>query len=473
MLLKQQIKDTIAYKLGRFICDTRYEDISQEALWRGKMCILDMLGVIMAAWPEESSQIVYRWLTRHSSSPESSVLGSDFKLPAAHATMMNSMMAHSLELEDHHSHKRSLNHPGVCTIPAALAIAERERKNGREFLTAVVLGYEIGSRISAATKLGTLNLQRGFHESSVVGPFSAAAVAGKLLGIAPEVYTHAFGICGSMLAGSMEFKSSEAWSKRLQVGNAGRNGVMAVELAVDGFTGPPTVFEGKHGFYHSYVHAGNYDLGKITPGLGESWDIAHIQYKPYACAGVLHSAMTAALKARENPGFDIDRIQSIRVRTATKVKEEYAEPVHQKIAPLNPVGAQFSLQYSVAVMLVKGKALLAEFSPETIRDPQVLRMAERIIPETAAEIDAGWPGVDPTELILTFDDGQEITVRVEEAKGDLANPVTDSELLDKFRELTAPYLAPERINQVIDMCQQIERVDNINHLTRLLVPNRK
>lgn len=276
-----------------------------------------------------------------------------------------------------------------------------------------------------------------------------------------------------MLAGSMEFKSSEAWSKRLQVGNAGRNGVMAVELAVDGFTGPPTVFEGKHGFYHSYVHTGNYDLSKITLGLGETWDISHIQYKPYACAGVLHSAMTAALKAREIPGLDLEGVQTITVRTATKVKEEYAEPASQKVAPLNPVGAQFSLQYSVAVMLVKGKALLSEFTPEAIRDPHVLRIAERIIPEADPAIDAGWPGTDPTELIIRMNDDRELTVRVEEAKGDLENPVTDSELLDKFRELTAPFLTPAKMEAVISMCLHIEEVDNINQLAQLILPDRR
>ena len=267
--------------------------------------------------------------------------------------MIHSTMAHSLELEDHHSHKHSLNHPGVCSIPPALAVAEREGKSGRDFLMAVVLGYEIGSRISAATRLGVLNLERGFHESSVCGPFSAATVAGRLMGIGAGQLVQAYGICGGLAAGSMEFKSSEAMSKRLQVGNASHSGVMAAELAAGGFTGPPTVFEGKHGFYHSYVHEGNYTLSRITDGLGAGWDINHIQYKPFACAGILHSAVTAAQKLRQMPGFDAGRLRRIVVGTASKVIEEYATPAGKKAAPDNPVGAQFSLQYSVAVMIVR------------------------------------------------------------------------------------------------------------------------
>lgn len=183
--------------------------------------------------------------------------------------------------------------------------------------------------------------------------------------------------------------------------------------------------------------------------------------------------MTAAAKVRSRYELDVNTIRSVAVRTATKVKEEYAEPAAQKIAPQNPVGAQFSLQYSVAVMLAKGKALLAEFSPDAIHDAEVLRLAERIIPEADTAIDAGWPGNDPTELIIVTNDGEEIKVRVEEAKGDLENPVTDSELLDKFRQLTALYLTPERTETVIAMCQNIEEVHNVRELTKLLLPNVK
>ena len=463
-------KQTIAQILGDFIHQARYEDLDPQTVWRTKMCILDMVGVIIAAQEEESTQILLQYLQRHGSTPESSVLGTGFRLPAAHASMLNSTMAHSLELEDHHSHKRSLNHPGVCTTPPALAIAERDSKSGRDFLTAVVLGYEIGSRISAATRLGVLNLERGFHESSVCGPFSAATVTGKLTGTTPDKLAQAFGICGSLAAGSMEFKSSEAWSKRLQVGSASRNGVMAVDLAAAGFTGPPTVFEGKHGFFHSYVHDGNYDLSKITQDLGTSWDINNIQYKPFACAGVLHSAVTAAQKARQLHQFQPEEIRQVAVRTASKILEEYAQPHQRKAAPENPVGAQFSLQYSVAAMLVRGKALLDEFSPEAIRDPDILRLAALVTPIAEPAIDAGWPGIDPTEIIITLKDGREIFTRVEEAKGDLVNPVTDDELLVKFKEITAPYLDEGAIDNVIEMFRNLEAVKDIRELTVALTP---
>ena len=459
---------TVAEKLADFVTRTRYEDIDEATLWRAKMCILDMLGVILAAWPEKSTQILWRLLRRCGGAGESTVLGAGELLPAVNAAMIHSAMAHSLELEDHHSHKHSLNHPGVCTIPPALAIGEREGKSGRDFLTAVVLGYEIGSRISAATRLGVLNLVRGFHESSVCGPFSAATVTGKLMGIGAGKLAQAYGICGGLAAGSMEFKSSESMSKQFQVGNASHCGVMAAELAVEGYTGPPTVFEGKHGFYHSYVHEGNYDLSGITDGFGASWGIKDIQYKPFACAGVLHSAVTAAQNIRLTPGFNPKQICRIAVRTGSKIVEEYASPAERKIAPDNPVGAQFSLQYSVAVMMVRGSALLEEFSFEAIRDPEVLRIAALVAPQGDPAIDAGWPRLDPTEILVGLDDGREVRVRVEEAKGDLVNPVTDEELQDKFRRLCAPFLSPARTKEVVTMCLNLEEVSDLRTLIDML-----
>lgn len=472
MIMKHANTEPLAQVLAEFVQNVHYDCFDPGTTWRAKICVLDMIGVMMAAWPEQSTQILYRWLQRYGSIPESSVLGAAVKLPAANAAMINSMMAHSLELEDHHSHKRSLNHPGVCTIPASLAIAEREKKSGQEFLTAVILGYEVGGRISSAAKLGVLNIARGFHESSVVGPFSAVTVTGKLLGLPSKQIAQAYGISGSMAAGSMEFKSSEAWSKRLQVGNATRNGVMAVELAREGFTGPPTILEGKHGFYHSYVTEGHYDITKVTKALGDGWDINHIQFKPFACAGVLHSVVTAAAKAREIYNFNSDEIRRVKVFTATKVVEEYAEPIANKATPKTPVGAQFSLQYSVAAMLVKGRALLGEFSYEAIRDPQILRVAKLVIPIADKTIDVGWPGIDPTEMEIELADGKVIKVRVEEAKGDLVNPVTDEEVICKFKELTAPFLTDERIESVIAAIERLETMADIGELTELLIPNR-
>jgi len=457
--------------MGDFIIATDINSCDKSTLHKTKICLMDMLGVMIAAWTEESSKILSDYYISMSGKDESSIIGCGKKVPAIHGALINGAMAHSLELEDHHNHKRSLNHPGVTSIPAALAIAEREDASGEDFITSIILGYEIGSKISRATKIGVLNLERGFHETSVCGPFSSATAAGKLIGLTITEFANAFGICGSLASGSMEFKTNEAWTKRLQAGDASRNGILAVELAKKGFTGPFTVFEGKHGFYNSYAGKGNYDLTDWLEDLGKDWDINYIQFKPFGCAGVLHSAVTAAKKLAADTKLLPEKVKKITISTSNKILEEYASPREKKIKPQNMVGAQFSLQYCVAAMIVKGSLLLEEF--KFIKDPQILALAEKIEVTADPEIDKNWPSEDPTELTCELDDGEVYRIRVEQAKGDLNDPISEDELIAKFHSLAGLFFDKTKREEIIDFCLEIEKKPSIKPLIKLLCENKE
>ncbi|MEL7566888.1 MAG: MmgE/PrpD family protein [Dehalobacterium sp.] len=452
--------------MGAFIISADIHSFPETTLRKAKICLIDMLGVMIAAWSEESSRILGEYFISLNGRPESSIIVSGKKVPAIHASFINGAMAHSLELEDHHNHKRSLNHPGVASIPTALAIAEREGSKGKDFITSIILGYEIGSKISRATKIGVLNLERGFHESSVCGPFSSAAVAGKLMGMNTDQFAHAFGICGSLASGSMEFKVNEAWTKRLQVGDANRNGILAVELASKGFTGPATVFEGKHGFYNSYVGEGNYNLTEWLSDLGQDWEINYIQFKPFGCAGVLHSAVTAAQKMALEKNILPEQVKRITIHTSRKIMEEYAIPREKKIKPKNMVGAQFSLHYCVAAMIVKGELLYKEL--KALQDPQILDLAEKIQVIADPDIDKNWPSDDPTVLVTELEDGQIYRTRVEQAKGDLNDPILEHEIITKFHNLAGIFFSEKRRKEIIAFCLEIERKPDIGKLIKLL-----
>lgn len=455
--------------MSDFVLSAKYENIPDEILEKGKLCLLDMLGVMAAAWSEESSKILNEIYDKRSGIEESSVLVNGNKMSAMDAALINGAMAHSLELEDHHNHKRSLNHPGVTSIPAALAIAEREHKSGKDLLLSIILGYEIGSKISRAIKIGHLNLEKGFHESSVCGPFSAATVTGKLLNLTVNELANAYGICGSLASGSMEFKTNEAWTKRLQVGNANRNGILAAELAQKGFTGPISVFEGKHGFFNSYCGKGNYDLTNWLDDLGTDWEIQYIQFKPFGCAGVLHSAVTAAQKLREEKNIRPENIKNIKVYTSKKIKEEYASPIDKKVRPSNMVGAQFSLQYCVAAMLVKGQLLLEEFWVDHLNNEDILNIASKIEVIVDEDIDKNWPIDDITVIECQTKDNFSYKSRVERAKGDLEDPVTEREIKEKFLKLASVFYSNEKCHEIINICENIENLSDVNELIKLLV----
>ncbi len=461
---------TIAERFARFCRSLRFEDLPAETVHRAKMCVLDMVGVMVAAWKEESTQVLFDYFAGLGGREEATVFVSGKRLPAQNTALINGAMSHSLELEDHHSHRYSLNHPGVTTIPVALALAERERAVGTDFLTAVVLGYEIGSRIGKVTRTGVLNLERGFHESSVCGPFSSAATAGKLMDLDSPGFARAFGIAGCLAAGNTEFKANGAWTKRFQVGNASRNGIVAAELAARGLTAPVTIFEGEHGFYRSYVLDGNYTLDGITRGLGDVWEINNIIYKPFGCAGVLHSAVTAAQNLFRKHHPQLGEITRIEIRTSSKLLEEYAKPVEEKARPKSKVDAQFSLPYCVAVTLKRGQALVDEFEPGVFNDPEVVDLARRVVALADPEIDRAWPARDPTEISLVFRGGQVVTERVEAAKGDLSNPVTDEELLEKFRYMSGREFSHDTVRQVEDFLMNLETAPDVGRLAALLLP---
>ncbi len=460
---------TAAHRLAEAALGTRFEDIPAAVVAKAKLCTLDQLGVVLAAWPEESTQILWAHLREMGlGEPQAIVVGSGARASVSHATLLNAMMGHSLELEDHHSHSRSLNHPGVCSIPPALAVGEGRCASGREVLRAIVLGYEVGSRLSRAIPYpGFFNFERGFHETSVLGPFAAATVTAVLDGLSPERLAHAYGLGGSLAAGSTEFKVSGAWSKRLQVGAAAERGVLAARLAGRGFTGPTTVLEGKHGFFNAYALKGNYDLGPLLDGWGTDWELPHIQFKPFGCAGVLHSAVTAASLAHERHRPAPEAIAGVTVHTSRKLIEEYAEPLARRRRPRHSVEAQFSLPYSVAVMLVTGRALVDEFTARCYEDPRILGVAARVGVAVDAEIDREWPKKDPTRLTLRLAGGRTVEVRTEQAKGEAAMPVTEAEVLEKFRRLVTATLGHDAAERAIDLVGRLDALPDVTDLMTL------
>lgn len=460
---------TLAERLAAAALGVRWEDIPAAVVARAKLCTLDQLGVVLAAWPEESTQLLWEHVREMGAGePQATVIGSGTRASVAHATLLNAAMGHSLELEDHHSHSRSLNHPGVCSIPPALAMGEWLGASGRDVTRAIVLGYEVGSRLSRAIPYpGFLNFERGFHETSVLGPFASATVVAALDGLAPERLAHAYGLAGSLAAGSTEFKTNGAWSKRLQVGAAAERGVLAARLAGRAFTGPLTVFEGKHGFFNAYAVKGNYDLAPVLEGFARDWELPHIQFKPFGCAGVLHSAVTAASLAHDRYRAAPETIAGVTVHTSRTLIEEYAEPLAARRRPRQPVEAQFSLPYSVAVMLVTGRALVEEFTARWYEDPAVLGVAAKVEVAVDPAIDREWPKKDPTRLTLRLADGRTLEVRTEQAKGEAAMPVTDAEVLEKFRRLVEPTLGTAAADRAIDLAGRLETLPDVTDLMAL------
>ncbi|HHY95515.1 MAG TPA: MmgE/PrpD family protein, partial [Firmicutes bacterium] len=233
-------------------------------------------------------------------------------------------------------------------------------------------------------------------------------------------------------------------------------------LAAQGFTGPHTVLEGKAGFYHAYAGEGHYRLERLLADLGTDWELDHIQYKPYACAGVLHAALTATQDLLAEHPLDPAWVERVLVETSSTVVDGYAQPNHYRLN--SPVDAQFSLPYAVAAMIRWGRALPAEFGERALDDKEVRNLTARVQCRSAEDIDREWPGRDRARVTLYLRDGTVLTRQAECPKGELERPLTRAEIVQKYRELSSYVLSPEQVAKVEEMCLRVDELDDISLL---------
>jgi 2-methylcitrate dehydratase PrpD len=461
-------ESSIAESLARFVKAYSFEDLPGDVVAQAKLSILDCIGVAIRGSMQESTRIARDLILSCGGGSQSTLLGTGQQVSVLDAAFVNGTSAHSLELDDHISHTRSLGHPGVVSIPAAIALGEHRRVSGRTFLAAIVHGYEVTSRLNDAVPPGFDCFTRGFSGTAITGTFGAAALSAKILDSTVESIVNAFGICGSLTAGSFEYNVSGAWTKRLHAGQSSRNGLLAALLADGGFTGPSTAIEGEHGFLNSYFGKDNYDVTLILKDLGEDWALRHIMYKPFACAGILHSPLTATRTAMRANNIRFEDIQRIVVHTAATVIREMTNPPGRKVSPRTPVDAQLSLPYAVAVMAARGKALVDEFSDDAIADPKVQDLARRVEWLADPEIDKSWPNADPSTVKVVLKDGREFTAAVPGAQGSLEVPMTVAELTQKFMDLASPVIGDKKARHVVQLVERVDTLRDISSLVGLL-----
>jgi 2-methylcitrate dehydratase PrpD len=460
---------TYSQKLADFVCGLKFKDLPQEVRRLVRCSTIDSIGVMLAGHQTESARIAVDMVRSHGGTPESTLFGYGDKLPSHASAFANGVAHHSIELDDHIAHTRSLNHPGVATFPAAFAVAEKMGASGEQLMVSAVAGYELNSRLNGVSDRGIRN--RGYHGTGVCGPFGAAAAVAPLLGLDSNQLANAFGICGSMAAGSSEYHATGAWTKRFHAGWACQGGIISAELARRGYTGPPTILEGENGFFRSYAGEGNYDLDFLTNNLGREFEFSYIIYKPFACGGVLHSPLTAAQQLLRKHKVDPRQIEKVVVKTRGELIKKHTVPVENKLRPKTSVDGQFSLPYAIAAVLYFGQAFLEEFSLKAINNPEVLDLAARIRFIEDPEMDRRFPKEEPSEVTLQMKNGSEYTEAVNCAKGSLGNPLTEEELKEKFRVLAGSVLTKTAVEKVIEMVSNLEKLKNVRDLIGAISPS--
>ena len=394
---------------------------------------------------------------------EASVIGDARTYAPPAAAFFNGALAHCLDFDD--TPARASIHPSAPIVPAALAAAEMTSASGSECIAAITAGYEVQIRLSLA--LGpSAHYARGFHPTATCGVFGAAAAAGRILGLGEEEMVHAYGLCGSQAAGSMQFLADGAWNKPFHVGYAAMSGLIAASLASEGFRGSADAIEGRAGFLASYAPNPNPD--EAVRNLGTDWETLDIAVKPYPSCRYGHAAMDALIALRAEHGLDDDAVESVRIGLPQTGWRLIGDPESEKQNPRNYVDGQFSMPFVAAVALREGGMSWDSYAPH-LDDPRTRSLCRRINSVVDPEVESHFPAHMAGSARVRTRDGEELENLVVVAKGEPENFPTPGELRAKFDGLIGDYLPGERrvaLAEALDAFEAAERAGDSLHMSR-------
>lgn len=453
--------EPLALQVARFAVKHPYDALPAEVADSVRKRVLDILGICVASTPLDTSDSVRRYALSQGGRPEAHAIGIPGPLPAALAALVNGTLAHSLDYDD--THLPSVLHPSASVVPAALAAAEAHDRNGRDLIAAVACGLEVCVRLGMAgyDKSTGRNIffDHGQHATSICGTLGAAVAAGLLAGLDEDGLVHTLGLAASMGSGVIEANRTGGTVKRMHCGWAAHSAISAVGLVEAGFTGPPTVLEGRFGFFQAWLH-GEFYPDWITDGLGERWEVPGIFFKPYPANHFTHTVIDAASTLRRR-GIGPEQIRRIQVGVAESIVRTIGEPLDVKRSPATGYMAQFSGPYAVAVGLLGGGGLgagLDDYTDDLARDPKRRSIMAKVEVVADAECTDIFPSQFPSILRATLVDGTEEVVPVLTNRGGPDRPLSFEELALKFSNNAGRLLDPATVSRVEQLVAGLEQL---------------
>lgn len=356
---------------------------------------------------------------------------------AADAALVNGAAAHAYELDDFHNAKV---HLGAVVLPAVFALAETLDVPPRRVETAIAVGYETMIRCSLALQPAQARV-KGWHMTAVCAPLGAAAASAVMLGLDVERTAWALGLAGTQSGGLFAFACDGTDSKRFHPGRGAQAGVMAAELAARGLSGPTQLFEAADGgWLKAFSESAKPE--KILDGLGRDWHMPKTNFKPYACCGSAHAHVDCALQLRG----DWAATGPIRVGMPTVVDVQCG----YLYLPGSVLNAQMSARYALAVALLDGEVLPAQFAPSRLSDPEIAALANTIEIVRDPELDVLYPANFCGWVELQSKQGAPLRAYQANPSGSAENPARMEAIKDKFRALTANVLTPQQAEALID-----------------------
>ncbi|WP_427184644.1 MmgE/PrpD family protein [Bordetella bronchialis] len=453
--------------IAEFIANLRYDSIPGHVRERIKLLILDSFGCAIFGAELPWSRILLETLLAEDRSATTPVWGTDQRLSAPHAALVNGTLVQGFEIDD--VHRVGVLHVGAVTLPAVLAVAgRRPGMTGQDFLRACVAGYEIGPRVGMC--MGPEHIAQGWHSGATVGVFSAAAGAAAALGLTADQAVHALGIAGTQSSGLMAAQFG-AMVKRMHAGRAAQSGLYGALLAARGFTGIVDVFENPYGGFCSTMSRSTdrYDLARLTQGLGTEFETMRIALKFYSCVGSNHTTLDALRAMRARKPFGPDDVEEIAVE-GSRVTVDH---VGWKYVPQGLTSAQLNLPYCVATLLLEGDVFVDQFTEADVSNPERIRISQKVkVTEDPAITARGAVYRHMVKVTVRLKDGTEMQETVEAPRGSEQSFASADDVVEKFIKLASRRIARRQVDRVVDLTMNVETLPDAGQLIDALAVKR-
>lgn len=436
--------------LARWIADTTYEQIPVGAIAQAKKSILDYIGTATYGSTSELGKIILEFTREQGGNQQARVIGTDIRTATTAAAFANGAMGHSEDFDDLGG---CGGHPSTVLSPTVLALADELHLSGREALTAWVVGYEIGTRLSSHN-----HTDRDWHPTAIYGTMAAAAAASKLLKLDVQKIRMALGIAGSEAGGLR--RNFGTMTKPFHPGQAARNGVIAAKLAARGYTSDPDIIEGRQGYADNFG-GDKCNIPMMTKFLGKLYYLEEegTRIKPWPCCGGNHQTLTNWLpyiKEKKLKADDIELIEHIGPNipcTGALLRSE----VHKGLE------GKFSLAYNISAALIDGKVDYETFSDKRAAKGDLQEFMKRVRLVRSNDVVLRRPHI--------ADGNPEACLRITMRNGTVhelvlapARHLTGDAVLEKFRLNTERILGKDKVASAIELTQRLENVKDVADL---------
>jgi len=446
----------VSHTLSEWAASLQYEDLTPDAVEAAKRFLYDSLGCALGGAQSADYRIAEKLAAAKGCVEQCTVIGSGLKTHAVEAAFLNALMIRAMDYNDIYW-KQDPSHPSDI-IPAAMSLCESEGLSGRDLVLGIVLGHEIEMRLCEAAIPGIR--ERGWHHASLTA-YASPLVAARMLGLDAERTRHALGISachhftlGAAVAGTLSMMKNTVDPM------ATRAGVEAALLARDGYTGPANVIDGKEGMVHCL--GPDWDLDKLTDGLGERWKIVDCGMKAFPTEALTHSPITAALYLINGHDLKAEQVKEVRIETIARAADILSDPA--KYDPRTKEAADHSLPYCIAAALAEGKVTPEAFEEEKIMDQRLRDQLPKIKVLANETFEKLFPELQPSRVEIELTDGRVFDRRVDIPKGDPRDPMTPEDLDTKFDALASPLMsagARARLRETVFALDALERAADL------------